>query len=88
MRRTGGFLAMAAVTLAASACAPMFNGVSVAPGCGYMQARSYHSTSTSFFNSQQRVSAIQSRYNTRSASYAGPIRGAQGWRSLASGECR
>ncbi|HSU16506.1 hypothetical protein [Longimicrobium sp.] len=86
MRRIGGFLAVGAVMLSASSCAPMMNGLSFSPGCSAMQARAYHTTSQ--FTSRQRVSAIQSRYSNTSRNYAGPIRGAQGWNSLASGECR
>ncbi|HEX8244690.1 MAG TPA: hypothetical protein VF541_14385 [Longimicrobium sp.] len=88
MRRIGGFLAAGAVLLAAQGCAPMMSGFgfNVAPGCGAVQARSYHTTSQ--FTARQRVSAIQSRYSNTSAKYSGPIRDSQGWSALASGECR
>ena len=86
MRRIGGFLAVGAVLLGASGCAPMLNGLSFNPGCSAMQARAYHTTSQ--FTSRQRVSAIQSRYSYRSAAYDGPLRRQAGWKSLSSGECR
>jgi hypothetical protein len=85
MRKIGGFLAVGVVAMAASGCAPMLSGLSLNPGCSAMQARAYHTTSQ--FQVRQQVSAIQARYSY-SARYAGPIRKAQGWQSLAAGECR
>ena len=86
MRGIGGFLAVGAVLLGASGCAPMLSGVSFTPGCSAMQAHAYHTTSQ--FASRQQVSAIQSRYSLQARSFPGPIRQAEGWKSLASGECR
>jgi hypothetical protein len=86
MRGIGGFLAVGAVLLGASGCAPMLNGLSFNPGCSSMQARAYHTTSQ--FTSKQRVSAVQARYSLQARSYPGPIRQAEGWKSLSSGECR
>jgi hypothetical protein len=75
-----------AVLLGASGCAPMLSGLSFNPGCSSMQARAYHTTSQ--FASRQRVGAMQSRYSLQARSYPGPIRQAEGWKSLSSGECR
>ena len=55
------------------------------PGCGAMQARSYHVTSQ--FQARQKVSAIQARYSP-SYRYQAAGLSSDGWRSLASGECR
>jgi hypothetical protein len=84
MRGIGRWLAMAAV-VGTAGCSPglLSGGMTVAPSCGAMQARAYHTTSQ--FTTRQRVAAIQARY---SMAYLGAQRGnTQGWRGLASGEC-
>ena len=85
MRKICGIVAVGAVMAAAGGCAPMLNGFAVSPACG-MQSRAYRQPSA--YVARQQVAQIQSRYSYRSASYAGPLRGAEGWKSLASGECR
>jgi hypothetical protein len=86
MRAIGGFLAVGAAMVLAAGCAPMMNGFAVAPGCGGMQARAYYRPS--LYSTHQRVAALQAQYSYRSSAYAGPIRRADGWKSLSSGECR
>jgi len=86
MRGLGRWLAVGAA-VATVGCSPglLSGGMRVNPGCGAMQARSYHVTSQ--FQTRQRVSAIQSRY-TPSYRYAAATMSSNGWKSLASGECR
>ena len=84
MRRIGGWLAVAAA-VGTAACSPglLSGGLRVNPGCGAVQARSYHTTSQ--FTVRQKVSAIQARY---SPSYRYAVASPQSWQSLSSGECR
>ncbi len=86
MRRIGRWLAMAAV-IGTAGCSPglLSGGLQLNPGCGAMQARSYHTTSQ--FTVRQKVSAIQARYSP-SYRYSAAGLGSNGWKSLASGECR
>lgn len=89
MRRWGKWLAVAVVAAGTAGCSPglLSGGLQLNPGCGAMQARSYHTTSQ--FTARQRVAAIQARYSPgyqysrASASVSG-----KSWKSLSSGECR
>jgi hypothetical protein len=86
MRRIGRCVALVAV-IGTSACSPglLSGGMRLNPGCGAAQARSYHTTSQ--FTARQRVAAIQARYSP-AYRYSAASLGSQGWKSLASGECR
>ncbi|HET7464407.1 MAG TPA: hypothetical protein VFJ82_24320 [Longimicrobium sp.] len=86
MRGIGRWLAVAAM-VGTAGCSPglLSGGMRVTPGCGAMQARSYHVTNQ--WATRQKVSAIQSRYSP-SYRYSAAGLGSNGWKSLASGECR
>ncbi|HEX6749552.1 MAG TPA: hypothetical protein VF092_19815 [Longimicrobium sp.] len=87
MRRIGGFLAVGAVMLATSACANgfAFAGFRPSESCSVTQARAYRVSS--IMSTRSQVSAVQARYSYN-ARYVGPLRQQEGWKSLASGECR
>jgi hypothetical protein len=86
MRGIGRWLAVAAV-VGTAGCSPglLSGGMQLNPGCGVAQARAYHTTSQ--FTVRQKVSAIQARYSP-SYRYSAAGMGTQGWKALASGECR
>ena len=86
MRWIGGVAALVAVA-GTAACSPglLSGGMQLNPGCGAMQARSYHTTSQ--FTARQKVAAIQARYSP-AYRYSAASVGSGGWKSLASGECR
>jgi len=87
MRGMGRWLAMAAVALGTAGCSPglLSGGMRVNPGCGVAQARSYHQTQQ--WATRQKVSAIQARFSP-SYRFTTAGLGSNGWKSLASGECR
>ena len=86
MLRLGRWLAVAAA-VGTAGCSPglLSGGMQLNPGCGVAQARSYHLTSQ--FTVRQKVSAIQARYSP-AYRYSAATMGTQGWKALASGECR
>jgi hypothetical protein len=86
MRRIGRWLAVAAA-VGTAGCSPglLSGGMQLNPGCGAMQARSYHTTSQ--FTARQKVAAIQARYSP-AYRYSAASLGSSSWKSLSSGECR